>query len=49
MVDLRRKKVLTPILLLTALDAVEYRAQGLNAGADDYLVKPFNLACAIKT
>jgi DNA-binding response OmpR family regulator len=43
MADLRRKKVLTPILLLTARDAIEYRVQGLNAGADDYLVKPFDL------
>lgn len=30
-----------PVLLLTALDAVEDRVKGLNAGADDYLVKPF--------
>lgn len=31
----------TPILLLTALGSVSQRVQGLNAGADDYLVKPF--------
>lgn len=31
----------TPVLLLTALDAVENRVRGLQAGADDYLVKPF--------
>lgn len=31
----------TPVLLLTARDAVSDRVQGLNAGADDYLVKPF--------
>jgi DNA-binding response OmpR family regulator len=31
----------TPVLLLTARDAVEDRVTGLNAGADDYLVKPF--------
>ncbi len=34
----------TPILMLTARDAVGDRVEGLDAGADDYLVKPFNLA-----
>jgi DNA-binding response OmpR family regulator len=38
---LRRLDVRTPILLLTARDAVEDRVAGLDAGADDYLVKPF--------
>ncbi len=33
-----------PILLLSALDAVDTRVKGLHAGADDYLVKPFYLA-----
>ena len=33
--------VQTPILMLTALDAVENRVRGLDCGADDYLVKPF--------
>jgi DNA-binding response OmpR family regulator len=33
-----------PILMLTARDAVESRVEGLDAGADDYLVKPFDLA-----
>jgi DNA-binding response OmpR family regulator len=37
----------TPVLLLTARDAVEDRVLGLNAGADDYLVKPFAFAVAI--
>ena len=38
---LRRRRVQTPILLLTARDAVEDRVAGLDAGADDYLTKPF--------
>lgn len=41
---LRRQQVTTPILLLTARDAVDDRVAGLDAGADDYLVKPFALA-----
>ncbi len=41
--ELRKKKVLTPLLLLTARNAVEHRVEGLNAGADDYLIKPFDL------
>lgn len=38
---LRAKKIDTPILMLTAKDAVEDVVKGLDAGADDYLVKPF--------
>jgi two-component system response regulator MprA len=38
---LRGKGLLTPILMLTARDAVPDRVAGLEAGADDYLVKPF--------
>lgn len=39
---LRAAKNLTPALFLTALDGVDDRIEGLNAGGDDYLVKPFN-------
>lgn len=41
---LRGKGIHTPVVLLTALGSVEERVQGLNAGADDYLVKPFDFA-----
>jgi DNA-binding response OmpR family regulator len=39
---LREEGNTTPILMLTALDAVEHRITGLDAGADDYLAKPFD-------
>jgi DNA-binding response OmpR family regulator len=39
--DLRRRRIRTPILLLTARDSIDDRVQGLDCGADDYLVKPF--------
>jgi len=40
----RAKRMALPILILTARDAVEDRVAGLNAGADDYLTKPFAMA-----
>ena len=40
---LRARKVAMPVLVLTALDGVEDRVRGLDAGADDYLTKPFAL------
>ncbi|NUU66926.1 two-component system response regulator PmrA [Enterobacteriaceae bacterium BIT-l23] len=39
----RRRGTSNPVLILTARDALEDRVQGLDAGADDYLVKPFAL------
>ena len=41
---LRKKRIIVPILLLTARDAIADRVTGLDAGADDYLVKPFAFA-----
>lgn len=38
---LRRRQDMTPVLILTAKDAVEDRVIGLDSGADDYLIKPF--------
>jgi DNA-binding response OmpR family regulator len=42
--DLRREGNRIPVLILTARDAIEDRVVGLDAGADDYLVKPFAFA-----
>ena len=42
--QLRARHVVTPVLLLTARGEVNERVEGLNAGADDYLPKPFVLA-----
>ena len=41
---LRQRLAALPVLILTARDGVDDRVQGLNAGADDYLTKPFNMA-----
>jgi two-component system copper resistance phosphate regulon response regulator CusR len=41
---LRKRGLETPVLILTARDAIEDRVQGLDHGADDYLVKPFAFA-----
>ncbi len=41
--DLRRRKNMTPVLLLTARDLAQQKVEGLDAGADDYLIKPFDL------
>ena len=41
--EMRTKKIHTPVLLLTALGSVKDKTEGLDSGADDYLVKPFAL------
>jgi len=41
---LRRGGVTVPVMILTARDAIEDRVRGLDLGADDYLLKPFDLA-----
>ena len=41
--EIRKDRIATPILMLTALDALNDRVRGLEAGADDYLAKPFAL------
>src|ERR1700685_1719934 len=38
---LRQRRISTPVLILTSKDTVKDRVRGLDAGADDYLVKPF--------
>jgi len=41
--ELRNRRINTPILMLTARDALEDRVLGLDSGADDYLIKPFEV------
>jgi len=41
--DLRRRADATPVIIVTARDDVKNRIEGLDAGADDYIVKPFDL------
>ena len=40
---IRQRGLRTPVLMLTALDAVDYKVKGFNLGADDYLPKPFDM------
>jgi len=41
--DLRKRGDLTPVIIVTARDEIQHRVAGLDAGADDYIVKPFDL------
>lgn len=43
LLEARRNNVRTPVLVMTARDNLEARVAGLDAGADDYLIKPFHL------
>jgi DNA-binding response OmpR family regulator len=40
---LRARKIVTPVIITTAQDQITVRIEGLNSGADDYLIKPFDL------
>jgi len=42
--SIRKESDMTPVIILTAMDQLSIRIDGLNAGADDYLVKPFDLS-----
>jgi DNA-binding response OmpR family regulator len=41
--DLRKRGNVTPVIILTARDEIQHRIAGLDAGADDYIVKPFDV------
>jgi two-component system response regulator QseB len=43
LVEARRARIGTPVIVMTARDGLEARVHGLDAGADDYLIKPFHL------
>lgn len=40
--ELRKKKIITPVLIVTAKDGLDDKLKGFRLGADDYIVKPFN-------
>ena len=42
--NIRNENIMTPVLMLTAMDTTENKIQGLDVGADDYLVKPFEFS-----
>ena len=48
LLKLRENKVLTPVLILTAKDTLNDKLKGFNYGADDYLVKPFELLARLE-
>ena len=41
LMTLRKRNLLTPVIIMTARDTIDERVRGLDSGADDYLVKPF--------